>query len=312
MKIIYTPRLPEGAKARIVERFPEAEFLALSANAPELRAELETADVIAGWVPVEALAACKQLRWLQLGSAGAEAVLGKLPETVLLTNASGVFDLVMAEHAMALILALARGVDRMVQAKAQTIWNSESVRGELFGKTLTVVGFGNIGRTVAERAKCFGMRVIGVKRRAAEKPACADEVIGIAELDAVLPRTDHLLFVLPGGPHTRHVLDARRLKLLPPHSMVYNIGRGNAIDEAALAESILGARLGGAGLDVFESEPLPETSPLWGLPNVIISPHLAGRTSNYPARFFEIFFDNLKRFQAGEPLRNEVDRYWGY
>lgn len=312
MKIVYTPRLPEGAKARVVEQFPELEFVALSTNAPELMAELETADVIAGGVPVEALAACKQLRWLQLGSAGAEAVLGKIPETVRLTNASGVFDLTMAEHALALILALTRGVDQMVEAKATSTWNSRAGRGEVFGKTLTVVGFGKIGTAVAERAKCFGMRVIGVRRRVAEKPVCADELIGIDELDVVLPRTDHLLFVLPGGPHTRHVLDARRLKLLPPHAMVYNIGRGNAIDEAALADAILNARLGGAGLDVFESEPLPAASPLWGLPNVIISPHTAGRTSNYPARFFEIFFDNLQRFRSGEPLRNEVDRYWGY
>ncbi|MDX2051323.1 MAG: D-2-hydroxyacid dehydrogenase [Polyangiaceae bacterium] len=312
MKVVYTARLPQGAIGRVHERFPEVELVPASPTDPGFEQALKEAEVVAGWAPVEALLKCPNLRWLQFGSAGVESVVGRLPETVKLTNASGVFDLVMAEHAFALMLALVRGVDQMVRAQANCLWDPGVRRGELFGKTLTIVGLGNVGRAVAERAKCFGMRVMGVRRSTTEPVPGVDVLLSISELDLALPKTDHLLLVLPGGPHTRHVLDARRLALLPKGALVYNIGRGNAIDELALAGAIRSEHIAGAGLDVFETEPLPSTSPLWGLPNVIISPHVGGRTSLYPERFFDVFFDNLVRFHAGEPLKNEVDRYWGY
>jgi D-2-hydroxyacid dehydrogenase (NADP+) len=312
MKVVYTPRLPKGARERIAGRFSDVELVELSHDDPGFSQELCDAGVLAGWAPPLLLSSCKSLRWFQLGSAGADGFVGSVPETVCLTNASGVFDVAMAEHAFALMLALARGVDSMVRAQAEARWEKGVRRGELFAAQLTIVGLGRVGTAIAQRAKAFGMRVVGVKRRPSQPPACVDRLITLDELDKVLPSTDHLMLVLPSSPQTRHILDARRLELLPRHACLYNLGRGTAVDEAALAKVLSESKLAGAGLDVFEREPLPPESPLWGLQNVIVSPHLGGRTSRYPELFFELFFENLTRFLAGEPLFNQVDRAFGY
>jgi phosphoglycerate dehydrogenase-like enzyme len=219
----------------------------------------------------------------------------------------------MAEHVLAMMLALARGVDRMLRAQSKRCWDRGPVRCELLGSTALVVGLGDIGTEVAARCKALGMRVLGVRRRVERGGTTAvDTVVGFDGVDAVLPEVDHVVLALPGTPHTARFLDARRIGLLKRGAYVYNVGRGSAIDEAALVDALKEGAIAGAGLDVFEREPLPAESDLWSLDNVVISPHCAGSTEDYGERFAAILVENIQRYLKGEPLRNEVDRFFGY
>ena len=168
---------------------------------------------------------------------------------------------------------------------------------------MTIWGFGSIGQTVAARFAAFGARVTGIARSAGERGGFP--VRASADVDEVLPQTDVLVLVLPKSPETDNLLDARRLALLPAYAWVVNVGRGNAIDERALAAALHEGTLGGAGLDVFQTEPLPSDSPLWDAPHVIVTPHNAG---GRPLHTREFITDNLQRLLAGQPLRNLAPR----
>ncbi|HEV8247514.1 MAG TPA: D-2-hydroxyacid dehydrogenase [Polyangiaceae bacterium] len=313
MKVLCLIELPPSARERITAIRPDIELSELERSSPAFADELGQAEVIAGWLTEDELARARNLRWLQLGSAGADRFVENAAPGVLLTTASGVFGPAMAEHVLAMMLTLARGLDRMASAQRESRWASGLVRGGLIGNTLGIVGLGDIGRAIAVRAKGFEMHVLGVKRLAdGPAPPGVDELFSVSALDDVLARSDHVVLVLPKTRQTDRLLDARRLGLMKPGAFVYNIGRGNAIDEPALIEALRSGALAGAGLDVFDREPLAVDSPLWSLPNVIISPHAAGYTPRYRRRFADIFADNLERYVSGQPLRNLVERERGY
>ncbi|MDI3298667.1 MAG: D-2-hydroxyacid dehydrogenase [Bacillota bacterium] len=256
-----------------------------------------------------------RLAWVHAASAGVDRLVEPLREAaragrrILLTNASGTNAVPIAEHVILLILALARRLPEYVRQQQERLWRPHGAR-ELQGSTLVVAGYGAIGREVARRAHGLGMRVLGLRRRAApggEGDGWAERIAGPEAARAFFAEADYLLLALPRTPETEHYLDAEKIGWLPQRAVVVNVGRGALVDEAALLEALRAGRIAGAALDVFEREPLPAESPLWAEPRLLITPHVAWASPETPRRGAELFADNLRRYLAGEPLRNPVE-----
>jgi phosphoglycerate dehydrogenase-like enzyme len=254
---------------------------------------------------VLALRDAKQLRWLHTFSAGVDNpwFQGLRARGVRLTTSSGANAVPIAHTVVLYLLALSRDLARWQDAQRRRAWETHELV-DLQGMTLGIVGLGPIGLEVARLGAALRMRVIGVRRTPAGDEPC--ETWPMARLDELLAQVDALVLALPLTDDTRHLLDARRLALLKRGAWLVNVGRGGLIDEAALVAALQNGQLGGAGLDVFEVEPLPSESPLWSMPNVIVTPHNAGDSPANLHRATAIFLDNLMRFARGEALCNEV------
>jgi phosphoglycerate dehydrogenase-like enzyme len=255
-----------------------------------------------------------KLRWVQGSMAGAGEVAEKagLGETdVMVTTASGIYSGPLAEFVLMAMLQHAKQLDRLRQDKTDKVWRQGAV-GALERKTLCIVGMGNIGRAIATRARPFCMRVVGVKRTVREEDEAwgyADELYPTAELHTALEEADYVAATLPGTPETRHLLDAKAFAAVKQDAYFVNVGRGAVVDEAALVEALEGGRLSGTALDVFEVEPLPAESPLWGLENVIISAHTTDVVPDLiNGAQTDLFCENLRRYLAGEELINVLDK----
>lgn len=250
------------------------------------------------------------LRWIQVVSAGADMpqYVNVMRRGVALTTSSGANAAPVALSALAGLLALARGMHHWWAAQARREWSpllGPAMPPDLPGQSALIVGMGPIGAHIARYLQALGVRTVGVRRRPA--PAAGfDAVVGLDALDAELPRCDWLVLACPLAPETRGLLDARRIALMPAHAGVVNIARGEVIVETDLIEALRAGRLRGAYLDVFHTEPLPSTSPLWTLPNVILSPHNAAASPGNLGRGVEIFLDNLARWLDGRPLVNRA------
>lgn len=255
-----------------------------------------------------------KLRWVQGSMAGAGEVAqkaGLLGNDVLITTASGVFSGPLAEFTVMAMLQHAKELDRLRREKKEKVWNQTSV-GTLENKTLCIVGIGNIGQEVAVRARPFGMQIVGVKRTVGENDEAweyADELFANEDLHEALSWADYVVATLPGTPETYHLIDERAIGTIKKGAYFVNIGRGSAVDEAALIRALEEERFSGAALDVFEEEPLPEESPLWGLENVILSPHSTDMVPELTnERQTDLFCENLRRFLDGEELVNMLDK----
>ena len=243
-----------------------------------------------------------------------------LARGIAITNASGVHGPNIAEHVMAMMLMFTRGMPRLLRAQLARRWERDLKSrsdgpGELTGKTLLIVGLGRIGEAIAQRARPFGVRIVALKRDPSNRHddgVAVDELLGLDALDDVLPRADHVCVTVPLTRETHHLMDARRIARLRAGAYLYNISRGAVIDEPALVDALRAGKLAGAGLDVFEEEPLPATSPLWEMENVILTPHVAGMTPLYYQRTAALFAENLDRFLSGQPLENRFDPARGY
>jgi phosphoglycerate dehydrogenase-like enzyme len=223
---------------------------------------------------------------------------------VVVTNAGDAYAPTVAEHALALLLALVRRLPGAIARAAQGTWDQSDGRniGTLYDATVAVVGFGNIGHEVALRLRGCGARVIAVTRSGRPDPL-ADESVSSDRLLEVLARSDAVVLAVPLNAATRHLVDAPALAALRPHAILINVSRGPVVDHAALREALAAGRIGGAGLDVTEPEPLPADDSLWTLPNALITPHVAGYGGDVaPRRILTVVERNLKRFIAGEPL----------
>lgn len=261
-----------------------------------------------------------RLRWVHSGAAGIGSSL--YPEMrdsdVLLTNSAGIYAAPIAETVLAMILHFARGLDVAVRAQAERRWAAdlleaeESPARELAGSTVGIVGFGGIGREVARRALALGTRVVALKRTPGEGPPGVELLVGAGALPELLREADYLVLALPGTAETRGLLDAVRLDLMRREAVIVNVGRGGVVDELALAERLRDGRLRGAALDVFETEPLPAGSPLWDLPNTLITPHVSGISRRYWRRETDLIVENIRRYIDGRPLLNLVDKHAGY
>jgi phosphoglycerate dehydrogenase-like enzyme len=246
------------------------------------------------------------LRWLQLTSAGVDraARSGLLESDLLVTNASGLHATPIGEFALCVMLMFCKGAHRFVRAQERREW-SRYMSQELYGKTVGVVGLGHIGGEVARLAQAFGMRVIGCRRRRG-RPRYVDEIVPPERLPDLLARSDFVVLAVPLSSETDALIGEAELRAMRPPAWLINVSRGRVIDEDALVRALTQGEIAGACLDVFREEPLPETSALWSLPNVIVTPHNSGRSPLNMERATEIFVDNLGRFVAGRSLRNRV------
>jgi phosphoglycerate dehydrogenase-like enzyme len=254
------------------------------------------------------------VRWVQATSAGIGQFVKdhlyheRMPNTIF-TTASGVHARPLAEFCALAMLGFSRGLFQMLELKGRRHWERFAAT-DLEGRTLLLFGLGSIGREVARIGKALGMRTIGIKRspqgvRAAD--LSVDEVHGPKALHDLLPRSDFLVLSAPHTPATEGIIGREALALLPPSAVLINVARGPLVDEQALVDALQEGRLAGAALDVFQEEPLPQESPLWRMPNVLVSPHSASTSDRENGRITDLFCENLRRFLAGEPLLNVLD-----
>jgi phosphoglycerate dehydrogenase-like enzyme len=272
------------------------------------------------------------LRWIQLLSAGADHALGGplKGSSITLTTASGIHATPIAEYTLGSMLAYAHRIHLSLRAQIRHEWsrsrNLSEPLGELRGCTIGIIGYGSIGRETGRLAAAFGMKVLALKRNPDDRadsgwcPAGLGDpegkiparFFGSDEREAILRESDYVDVTLPLTDHTRKFIGEREFAAMKPGAYLVNIGRGKVIDEAAMAAALKAGKIGGAGLDVFENEPLEANSPLWDMENVIITPHISGDSLDYLGKACELFAENLKRFAENRPLLNVVDPNLGY
>ena len=278
--------------------------------------------VVSGNVSEELLEAAPHLRWIAFWSAGMD---GKVTEplrtrNLKLTNASGVHGPNIAEHVLGFMLMFTRELHLHLRAQVEGVWGRAANfprRGanELAGQTLGIVGLGRIGEALTARAKGCEMRVVATKRDPKaryEASIVPDALYPPEELPQLLAESDHVCIALPYTAETHYLFNASMIAHMKPTAYLYNIGRGRIVDEHALIDALRENRIAGAGLDVFETEPLPAESPLWKMENVILTPHVSGATPYYFTRFAALFTANLRRYRSNQPLQNLYDPERGY
>ncbi|MDH4222673.1 MAG: D-2-hydroxyacid dehydrogenase [candidate division Zixibacteria bacterium] len=261
----------------------------------------------------------KKLKWIHFGLAGVDRSLFPelLKSRVLITSSKGIHQVTVAEHAIGLILALAKGIGESIKAQMKKEWVQRELidkRFTLKGKVLGVIGLGNIGLELAKQAKAFGMKVVALKNKVkrGEKYKNVDKLFGKEKLKEVLSQSDFVVLLVPLTEETYHMIGEEELGWMRKEAYLINVGRGPVIDEQALIIGLKNKSIKGAGLDVFENEPLDSDNPLYDLENVIITPHIAGSMPDYYRRVGEIFKKNLDRYFSGKKLINLVDKKLGY
>ncbi len=309
--------IPPAQVERLQRLFPHHTFVN-AVTEPQAFDEIRDADVVFSSVVTPALFnAAGRLRWIHSPAAGVGRLL--FPELVrsdvVLTNSSGLHAVPIAEHVFGLAIALARKFHVAMRRQIAHLWAKDEIGqvGVLRGHTLGIVGLGAIGTAVARLGTAFGMRVVGLRRREdAPPPEGVEKVYGAGHLADLLAESDYVVVSAPLTRETAGLIGAREVRLMKPTAFLINISRGKLIREAELAEELRRGTIAGAGLDVFEHEPLDPNSPLWDLPNVIITPHTSGFFEGYWEADADLFADNLRRYDAGQPLFNVVDKTAGY
>lgn len=303
--------------ASVQAKFPEITFV--RAPREEIDSHLPAADAVVAWhITPEQLDNAPRLKWIQSFAAGVDQMpFAELAaRDIVVTNSSGVHAANISEHILAMMLAFARQLPWLLRHPPRGDWFEMPVRNHIFElgqQELLVVGTGDIGQGLAERARGLGMRVNGVRRRVdLPAPQVFSTIYPVAELADALPSADHVAICLPLTTGTRGLFDAAMLARMKPSAYVYNVGRGQIIDQDALIKALDDGTVAGAGLDVTDPEPLPAESPLWAMENVIVTAHTSGSTPRYWERILAILETNIARFQAGEPLHNVVDGAAGY
>jgi phosphoglycerate dehydrogenase-like enzyme len=309
-KLLIVSPEAERFRDRIRQAEPDLEMKVFRDGDAESADFAREADVMLAWkFPRRLLSAMPRLRWIQSVGAGVDHIMAArpLPDGVLVTRMVDIFSDAMAEYVLGYMFAATLQVPRVLAQQRERRW-LPFASPLLREKTAVVVGLGSIGREICRTLRLAGLRLIGVSRggRPIEE---AEEVLPVNSLDNALPRADYLVLVTPLTDETRGLMDARRLALLPRHAWLVNVGRGAIVREGDLIAALADGTLAGAVLDVFEQEPLPPESPLWGMENVIVTPHLSGPDDD---RNVERFLENYRRFKASEPLDGLVDLERGY
>lgn len=283
---------------------------------PVTQEDVDWAQVILGNVPATMLHGSPALEWLQTNSAGVEPYIqpGVLAGDTLLTNATGAYGLAIAEHMLGMLLELFKKLELYRDAQKSGAWQSQGAVKAVYGSTVLVLGMGDIGGEFAARCKALGAKVIGVRRSPRPCPEYADEVYLLEDLDSLLPQADVVAITLPGTDATRGLMSRERLAKMKEGAVLLNVGRGFIVDTEALCDALERGHLSGAGVDVTDPEPLPPTHRLWNIPTAVVTPHISGfyHLRETHERIVGIFLENLRHFQAGEPLRNLVDFATGY
>lgn len=301
-----------------LDRLGDEVELRFATDVASLRTALDGAEVLLGWnfrggELTRAWDTANRLRWIHWSGAGVDALL--FPELVendvTVTNARGVFDRAMAEYVLGLVIAFAKHLPETLVLQSERKWQHR-VTERIEGSKALVVGTGSIGREIARLLSAAGMAVTGVGRRERRDDPDFGTVHPREDLDRLLPDANYIVNVVPHTAENVAMFGATQFGAMKNTARFINVGRGTTVDEAALVEALRAGDIAGAGLDVFETEPLAPESPLWELRNVIVSPHMSGDFHGYPQVLAQLFIDNLARYRQGEPLHNVVDKSLGY
>jgi phosphoglycerate dehydrogenase-like enzyme len=306
--------LPDGILPRLVAEFADFEFV--DAREPvAFERHFRRAAVTYGLPPVSRLGEAPELRWIQLISAGVPQDLCPVAQTcgIQVTNLAGLYGTSIAEHALGMMVMLARNLHAALRNQQQRKWDRDVARtmSDLHGRTLAVIGLGNIGQSIARLARAFGMRVLGCRRTDRPTPS-VDRVYPRAELHAMLAEADYVAVAAPMTAQTEGMLGPPEFRAMKRGVIYINVSRGGVAQEQALLEALQSGHVAAAGLDVFAVEPLTPDHPLWTLPQVFISPHVSGETINQSTLPVERFARNLRSWLAGRELEGTVNLEWGY
>jgi phosphoglycerate dehydrogenase-like enzyme len=315
MKIAVLLPVREKHRKLLEGKAPGVEFLYESLKTLSV-GNIKDADIIIGNPPIEAVKELKNLKWLQLQSAGVGGFADPsiLSGDVLLTNASGAYGHAISEYMLGVLLELYKKLHIYRDQQNESQWSYAGKVRTILNSTALIVGLGDIGGEFAVRLKALGAYTIGIKRRASSKPGYLDELFTMDMLESLLPRADIIALSLPETAQTRNIINKERIQLMKQDAVLINVGRGSAVDTEALCDALESGRLWGAALDVTDPEPLPEDHRLWKMKNAVITPHVSGGFS------LELTFDkiidicaaNLEAFISGRELVNLVDRSAGY
>ncbi len=302
---------------KIKKVVPKANIVVADSTQKDIVRQSNTDIIISSGFQREWLDSFKNLQWVQVTSAGVNALPKELFDSnVLLTNASGVHPIPIAEQVFGYILMFSRQLHTFHHTqieKAEWMTNAPSLPvSELYKKTVGIIGSGRIGERVAHLAKAFEMKVLAVVRDHRKKVENVDVLYTLTQLDTVLKTSDYVVNCLPSTSETKYLFTAKKFKIMKSSAYFVNIGRGDAVVENDMIDALKSGIIAGAGLDVFETEPLPSSNPLWKLPNVIITPHTAGLTPYYFDRVIDIFCKNLEAFLQKKKMPTLVDKKRGY
>lgn len=272
-------------------------------------------NVVFGRLPVAWFGDMPNLRWVQLTAAGVDQLLKSAEisdSDLIVTNARGIAAIPISEHILALMLTLSRDIGRSVRRQMKHEWDRRVRLIELNGSTMGLIGVGHIGGKTAEKAKCMNMKVLGLRRDPERSVSHVDKMYGRDGLEELLSQSDWVVITAAMTSETTGMIGEKELKAMKKSAYIINIARGPIIQGKALIKALEEGWIAGAGLDVFEEEPLPKDSPLWDMDNVIITPHHAGASTRHLNRVVELFAENLRRYQAGNDLINVVDKRMAY
>jgi phosphoglycerate dehydrogenase-like enzyme len=315
--VLATPTEPQLA---MLEALPANTTIAAGKVPEAFERTAADADVILNWsAPLDCFEQVWQIaprvRWVHSRSAGLDNVLfpALIKSPVPLTNGRGVFSASLGEFAIAAALFFAKGLRRMVSSQAAGLWDPFDIV-DLRTQTMSIIGYGDIGRAVAERAHAMGMKVLALRRRPelSREDPFVDELFRPDEKMELLSRSDYVVLAAPLTADSRGMIAQPELEAMKPTAVLINIGRGPVVDEAALVDALKIGRIRGAALDVFDTEPLPSGHPFYRLENVLLSPHCADHTPDWKEQAMQFFLENFERFRKGEPLKNVVDKKLGY
>lgn len=297
-----------------VEELAEVRY----ASTAELPTALAGADVLFMWdflspALADAWPAADRLQWIHQAGAGVDNILlpGVVESDVVVTNSRNVFDQAIAEYVLGLVLSFAKDLPTTLELQRQHVWRHRET-AMLAGRRALVVGVGPIGRAIAGLLRAAGLTVRGVGRTARTGDQDFGTVLASGDLHEALPDTDYVIVAAPLTPQTRGMFDAAAFAAMRPTARFVNVGRGEIVVHHELVDALVSRRLAGAALDVFEQEPLPDDSPLWDMPNVVVSPHMSADFVGWLDVLAEVFVENFRRWHAGEPLCNIVDKRLGY
>jgi phosphoglycerate dehydrogenase-like enzyme len=312
--------IPAAQVERLRDTFPDMTFTN-ALDERTFRTGLPQADVAFTWIMgADMVAQAPKLRWVHSSA----VAVGTLPlrelaaRGIAVTNSRGIQSAAIAEHVIASLLALSRRLPLTIRAQDARVWAQNEMIGErspwlVQDQRMGIVGLGTIGRAVAVRASALGMDIVGVRRRLEQGSVDGvREVVGPSQVRDVIASSDVLVLAAPWTAETNCLLDAQAIARMKPGAVVINVARGQLVDEAALASALARGHLAGAALDVFTEEPLPEGSPFWSLPNVIVTPHTSGFRADHWDAVIDLFEEQLRRFLDGLPLLNRVDCEAGY
>lgn len=307
--------MDEEKKKRLEEKAKNCKIVYSNENEVS-KEEVQNANIIIGSPKVEMIRESSNLKWIQLNTAGADKYIKEdiLNKDVILTNSTGAYGLAVSEHMLGMLLELLKKLHIYRDNQNQRLWKSAGSVKSIYNSKVLIVGLGDIGCNFGQMIKSLGGYTIGVKRRPSEKPDFIDELHLNDKLDELLPQADIVALCLPSTKDTQKLFDANKIGKMKKGSILLNVGRGTSVDTQALCDAIDSGHLYGAGLDVVDPEPLPSGHRIWGLENVVITPHISGwyNLAETYERIFDISLDNLERFLNNEELFNVIDFNTGY